>query len=84
MTSKKKLFKNSFSSINVTVFLLSFFLGLFYTYFFDNKINVTVYPTPYNKDKINFKDNANNCYKYNIEEVKCPDDKNKINSLPLS
>jgi hypothetical protein len=52
-------------------------------YCFDYNRKVVVYPTPHNIDKIEYKDEAGNCYGYKIKEVKCPSDKSKIKNLPL-
>jgi len=69
--------------INVTIFLITFLLGVIYIYNFDYNRKVEVYPTPNNIDKIEYKDEAENCYAYKIKDVKCPSDKNKIKLLPL-
>jgi len=69
--------------INISVFLLTFLLGLIYMYCFEYNRKVVVYPTPHNIDKIEYKDEAGNCYGYKIKEVKCPSDKSKIEMLPL-
>lgn len=69
--------------INITIFLVTFLLGLTYIYCFEYNRQVVVFPTPHNVDKIEYKDEAENCYGYKIKEVKCPSDKSKIESLPL-
>ena len=69
--------------INITIFLLAFLIGLIYMYCFDYNRKVVVYPTPHNIDKIEYKDEAENCYGYKIKEVKCPSDKSKIINIPL-
>ena len=69
--------------INITIFLITFLLGLTYIYCFEYNRQVVVFPTPHNVDKIEYKDEAENCYGYKIKEVKCPSDKSKIESLPL-
>jgi hypothetical protein len=74
----------SFSKyLNFTVFLITFLLGLIYMYCFEYNRKVVVYPTPHNIDKIEYKDEAGNCYGYKTKEVKCPSDKSKITNLPL-
>jgi hypothetical protein len=52
-------------------------------YCFEYNRKVVVYPTPHNIDKIEYKDEAGNCYGYKTKEVKCPSDKSKITNLPL-
>jgi hypothetical protein len=69
--------------INITVFLITFLLGLLYIYYFDYNRRVIVYPSRFNTDKIEYKDEAENCFGYKVEEVDCPSDKNKIENLPL-
>ena len=69
--------------INVTIFLITFLIGLTYIYCFDYKRKVEVFPTPHNIDKIEYKDEAENCINYKIKDVKCPSDKHKIKLLPL-
>ncbi len=39
---------------------------------------VVVYPTPSNVDKIQYKDNANNCYKFTAKLVNCTKSARKI------
>ena len=52
-------------------------------YCFEYNRKVVVYPTPHNIDKIEYKDEAGNCYGYKIKDVKCPSNKSKIEMLPL-
>ena len=78
-----KNINNASKYINVTIFLLAFLIGLIYIYCFDYNRKVEVYPTPYNIDKVEYKDEAENCFGYKIKEVTCPDDKNKIQNLPM-
>lgn len=82
-TSIQQKFIGVTKYINITIFLVTFLLGLIYIYCFDYKRKVEVYPTPHNIDKIEYKDEAENCFNYKIKDVKCPSDKNKIKLLPL-
>jgi len=77
-------FNSTTKYINITVFLLTFLMGLLYIYYFDYNRKVIVYPTRYNIDKIEYKDEAENCFGYTVKEVKCPGDKSKIEMLPLN
>jgi hypothetical protein len=70
--------------INVTVFLLTFLMGLIYIYYFDYNRRVIVYPNRYNIDKIEYKDEAENCFSYKVKEVTCPSDKSGIEIVPLN
>jgi hypothetical protein len=82
-TSIQQKFISVTKYINISIFLLTFLLGLIYIYCFDYKRKVEVYPTPHNIDKIEYKDEAENCFNYRIKDVECPSDKNKIKLLPL-
>jgi len=78
-------FLNSISKyINISVFLITFLLGLLYIYYIDYSRRVVVYPNRYNIDKIEYKDEAENCFEYKVQEVKCPSDKSKIENVPLN
>jgi len=82
-TSIQQKFIGVTKYINITIFLVTFLLGLIYIYCFDYKRKVEVFPTPHNIDKVEYKDEAENCFNYKIKDVKCPGDKNKIKLLPL-
>ena len=69
--------------VNISIFLLAFLIGLIYIYCFDYNRKVEVYPTPHNIDKVEYKDEAENCFSYKIKEITCPDDKSKIQNLPM-
>ena len=75
--------KNIFKSVNITVFLVSFFVGLLFIYFFDDKKRINVYPTLHNCTKIEYKDKAENCFEYGFDETTCPSNKKDINSIPV-
>ena len=78
-------FLNSITQyINISVFLITFLLGLLYIYYIDYNRRVIVYPSRYNIDKIEYKDEAENCFEYKVKDVKCPTDKSKIENLPLN
>jgi hypothetical protein len=70
--------------INFPVFLVSLAIGILFVYLFQPEMNVIyVYPTPDNQNKILYKDKTDNCFKFNAEEVDCPDDKTKIKNIPI-
>lgn len=70
--------------INFPVFLVSLAIGILFVYLFQPELNVIyVYPTPDNQNKILYKDKTDNCFKFNSEEVDCPDDKTKIKNIPI-
>lgn len=58
--------------INWFSFIIAFLLGVMYVYISSPPIrNVIKYPTPYNANKIVYRDHNQLCYKFNAEEVKC-------------
>lgn len=70
--------------INFPVFLVSLAMGILFVYLFHPEMNVIyVYPTPDNQNKILYKDKTDNCFKFNAEELECPDDKTKIKNIPI-
>lgn len=59
--------------IDIKVFLMALFGGLFLSYILSPKKRVIyVYPNPSNTDKLQFKDKADNCFKFQKQEVTCP------------
>mgnify|MGYP001398580903 CR=1 FL=1 len=70
--------------IDFKIFIISLSFGLFLAYIFQNKKTIIyVYPTPDNIDKIFFKDKSNQCFKFTSKMTECPDDPNKISSIPV-
>ena len=74
---------NFFKIINLKFFLLALFIGLIYMYFNDDRKKIIIYPTTSNFDKIEYKDRAENCFKNNLKEVKCPAKKTTIKNIPI-
>lgn len=74
---------NFFKIINLKVFLISLFLGLIFIYLNDDKKKINVYPTPSNIEEIEYKDNANNCFEYIMENIDCPKNEKEINHIPI-
>ena len=74
---------NLFKIINLKFFLLAFLIGLVYIYFNDDRKKIIIYPTSSNFDKIEYKDKIDNCFKYNLKEVKCPAKKSSIKNIPI-
>jgi hypothetical protein len=68
--------------INLTVFILSFSLGIFAVYVtLPDERKVIVYPSPDNIDYIQYKDKAGNCFKVKQTKTKCQDNF-KIFNIP--
>lgn len=72
-----------FKIINLKYFLLSLFIGLIYIYFNDDRKKIIIYPTTSNYDTIEYKDKIDNCFKYDLKEVKCPAKKSTIKNIPI-
>jgi hypothetical protein len=69
--------------ISIRTFLLSLTFGLFLVYLWGADMKeVYVYPTPENMGRVQYKDNADNCYVYKGEEVECPSQE-EISSIPI-
>ena len=68
---------------------LPFFIALFFGFLMvyitapEPKI-VFKHPTPENVDDVIYQDGSDNCYKYQVDEVKCPTDANKIKEHPVN
>lgn len=72
-------------NIDTKWFLISFAVGLFLVYCSAPKPEVIIkYPTPDNADNTIFKDDSENCYKFDVSRVKCPANKSLINKIPIS
>ena len=60
--------------INLFVFGLSLFVGLFLVYVTSPKPRIILkYPNLKNVNNLNFVDENNNCVKFSPKEVACPD-----------
>jgi hypothetical protein len=70
--------------ISIPIFLVSFAIGVLFVYMFGPEIKtIYVYPTPENVDKILYKDNADNCFQFEEENIECPSDLSKISDVPM-
>ncbi len=74
---------NIFNIINIKVFLVSLFVGLVFIYLNDDKKKINIFPTPSNINEIEYRDKADNCFEYVMENIKCPSDEKKINHIPV-
>jgi len=73
-----------FNYISIRIFLISFSIGIFFTYILGPEIKtVYIYPSPETVGKILFKDRADNCFYFKEEVVECPNDETKISSIPM-
>jgi hypothetical protein len=44
---------------------------------------IYIYPSPENIDKVIFKDKADNCFRYEANEIECPKDNSILSKIPL-
>ena len=59
--------------IDLFVFFLSFFIGIFFVYISAPAKNIVIkYPTLQNINELKFFDDDNNCIKYEPVEIECP------------
>jgi hypothetical protein len=73
-----------FKYIDIRVFLLSFIIGLLYIYIAEeHKKVIIIYPTPDNIKENQYKDKTNNCFTYNLNEVKCPLDEGLLHNIKI-
>ena len=72
------------SFISLPAFIISFAIGLFFIYAWGPDIKTIIaYPTPDNASKIQYKDQADNCFTFIPHEKKCPFMSNSIKQIPI-
>jgi hypothetical protein len=70
--------------ISFPIFIISFAVGLFFVYIYGPEMKtIYIYPSPENIDKIIFKDKADNCFRYEANEIECPKDNSILSKIPL-
>ena len=74
-----------FSKINWNAFIISLSIGIFFCYITVQKPEIVIkYPTPENAGSVIYVDESDNCYKYSVKEVNCPDDMKSVIDNPLN
>jgi hypothetical protein len=69
--------------INLPIFSITLFLGILYFHYTNPDYKkIYVYPNPENIDILQYKDKANNCFRFKENTVSCPSDKN-IFKIPI-
>ena len=59
---------------NYITFFIAFAVGILFVYISTPKQKIIIkYPTPYNSNKIVYKNENDFCYKYEVSEIKCTD-----------
>lgn len=70
--------------LSIYTFIISLAIGLFVVYIWGPDEHVVfVYPTPENASRIQYKDNANNCFTFKASEIDCPTDETEISKIPI-
>ena len=73
-----------FNKLDTFYFLLGFSIGIFIVYITKPSRKIIYkHPTPDNSERLVYRDESENCYKYVSEEIKCPDDPTQVFSHPL-
>jgi hypothetical protein len=68
-----------------TYFFISFAIGALYIYLTnDYKKVIVVYPTPDNVEKNTYVDKANNCFKYVLDEINCPENEGDVVNVKVA
>lgn len=73
----KKIFNIKFFIVGIVI---GFVLVLLYPI---SKKEVIIYPSNENKNNIQYKDNAKNCFEASIEELECPKNPANVNIIPI-
>ena len=75
--------KDVINFINWYVFFIAFIIGIGMILIYeDDPVKIYIYPTEDNKNILQVKDNADTCFSFNPQEVKCELHKN-IKNIPL-
>ena len=68
--------------ISLPIFLVSFAIGIFFVYVYGPEMKtIYIYPSPENVNRVLYKDNADNCFRFVPNQIECPKDKSKISDI---
>jgi len=69
---------------NFTFFIVSFAIGVFLIYSLGpEKKEIVVYPSEDTLKKIQYQDDAQQCFDFNIEKIQCPINPDNIHEIPI-
>ena len=69
--------------INIPVFLVSLAIGIFAVYILEPETrNIFIYPSPENRNKIQYIDKVDGCYEYEQTEIDCNKTSGEIKEIP--
>ena len=75
---------NLFKNLNPIAFIVSFLLGMIYCYYMKPPKRIMYkHPTPNNINNTIYRNNHDQCYKYTMEEVNCPENEKAISEIPV-
>ena len=70
--------------LSISTFIISLAIGLFIVYIWGPEERVVyVFPTPENANRIQYKDNTDNCFTFKSKEIDCPTDESEISAIPV-
>ena len=69
---------------NIKFFIVGILVGLILVILYPiSKKEVIIYPSNENKDEIQYKDSAKNCFEATVEELECPKNPANVNIIPV-
>jgi hypothetical protein len=70
--------------ISLPVFFITFIIGMVYIYISAPPTrNILIYPTVDNNSKFQYIDRAENCFKFDAKEEKCPFNEGTLKKIPI-
>ena len=70
--------------ISFPLFLVSLTIGLLFVYLLNpTPTTILVYPTPDNEEHMQYVDKADNCFKFEHQEVTCPEHETEYKTIPF-